>query len=187
MSKRPRAIALEPRPVETTVMGRRFADPHLAGVGLGLVLLSAFVFAGRGLGASGAFASVAAGAIASVAPEHAADHFFFQRYLATGGPFREWLVFEIAGVFLGSALSARLAGRWRVAVERGPHVTARSRLALAFAGGTLMGAGAVFARGCTSGLALSGGALLGVGGWLFMLTAFAAGYVVAPWTKRAWR
>ena len=48
-----------------------YADPYLAGVALGLVLLAAFVVMGRGLGASGAFSSVAAVAIDTVAPRHA--------------------------------------------------------------------------------------------------------------------
>ena len=42
--------------------------PYLAGVGLGLVLLAAFVLAGRGLGASGAFATAAATSVQAVAP-----------------------------------------------------------------------------------------------------------------------
>ena len=43
-----------------------YMNPYVAGVGLGLVLLAAFVVMGRGLGASGAFASSSA-SIASVA------------------------------------------------------------------------------------------------------------------------
>ena len=62
-----------------------------------------------------------------------------------------------------------------------------SRLAIAFAGGGVMGAGAVLARGCTSGQALTGGALLSVGSWAFMLSAFAAAYLVAPALKRTWQ
>jgi hypothetical protein len=50
-----------------------------------------------------------------------------------------------------------------------------------------MGVGAVLARGCTSGLALTGGALLGAGAWLFMIAAFAAAYLVAPVARRMWR
>ena len=49
-----------------------------------------------------------------------------------------------------------------------------------------MGFGAVLARGCTSGQALTGGALLSVGSWLFMIGAFAAAYVAAPFLRRAW-
>ena len=49
-----------------------------------------------------------------------------------------------------------------------------------------MGVGAVLARGCTSGQALTGGALLSVGSWIFIGAAFGAAYVVAPLVKRAW-
>jgi uncharacterized membrane protein YedE/YeeE len=50
-----------------------------------------------------------------------------------------------------------------------------------------MGIGAVLARGCTSGQALTGGALLSAGSWLFMLAAFAAAFATAPLLKGAWR
>jgi uncharacterized membrane protein YedE/YeeE len=49
-----------------------------------------------------------------------------------------------------------------------------------------MGLGAVLARGCTSGQALTGGALLSVGSWLFIIAAFGAAYAAAPLLKRAW-
>jgi uncharacterized membrane protein YedE/YeeE len=166
---------------------RRYADPYLAGVCLGLVLLAAFVFAGRGLGASGAFASSAAGVVAAASPARAAASPYFARYLGGDGPWREWLLFEIAGVILGGFLSALFAGRLRATIERGPNLRRRTRLMYAFGGGTVMGIGAVLARGCTSGLALTGGALLSAGAWLFMMAAFAGAYVFAPFVKRAWR
>ena len=50
-----------------------------------------------------------------------------------------------------------------------------------------MGVGAALARGCTSGLALSGGALLSVGSWLFIAAAFAIGFAFAPLMRWAWR
>jgi uncharacterized membrane protein YedE/YeeE len=166
----------------------KYSDPYLSGVVLGLVLLAAFAFTGRGLGASGAFAATASGAVAAVDPAYAAGNPYFARYAARpGGPWREWLVIEITGVMIGGFVSAALAGRLRRGVERGAGVTARSRLTIAFAGGTVMGLGAVLARGCTSGQALTGGALLSVGSWAFMLATFAAGYAVAPALKRAWR
>lgn len=165
---------------------RAYADPYLAGVGLGLVLLAAFVVAGRGLGASGAFASVAAGTLAIVAPEHAAASPLFAHYLQAQGPWLEWLIFLLLGVLLGAWASAALAGRVHVTVERGPRLTVKRRLALAFGGGLLMAAGAVLARGCTSGQALTGGALLSVGSWLFLVLAFATAYACAPWLRRIW-
>lgn len=166
---------------------RPYANPYVAGVGLGLVLLGAFVVMGRGLGASGAFASSAAGVAAAIAPDAAQRNAYFSRYLdGSGGPWMDWLVIEIAGVALGGFVSALLAGRVHGSIERGPRFSSRWRLATAFGGGAVMGLGAVLARGCTSGQALTGGALLSVGSWLFVLAAFAAAYAVAPLMRRAW-
>lgn len=164
-----------------------YMNPYVAGVGLGLVLLAAFVVMGRGLGASGAFASSAAGLAAKVAPATAHANAYFKSYIDTdGGPWLDWLIFELIGVAIGGALSAWLAGRLRLEIERGPRLSSKARLATAFGGGAVMGLGAVLARGCTSGQALTGGALLSVGSWLFMIAAFAAAYLVAPFVKRAW-
>lgn len=166
---------------------RPYADPYFAGFALGLVLLAAFVIMGRGLGASGAFASAASGVAAMAAPQAAHQNAFFSRYLSSGSsPWLDWLVFELAGVVIGGGLSAWLAGRLQRAVERGPRVGVNSRLAFAFGGGGVMAAGAVLARGCTSGQALTGGALLSVGSWTFMIAAFAGAYALAPFVRRLW-
>jgi uncharacterized membrane protein YedE/YeeE len=153
------------------------------------VLLGAYVLVGRGLGASGAFASVATAAVSTVAPQHASQSAYYSRYLndGAGGPLTDWLVLEIIGVVIGGFVSAWLAGRLQRTVDRGAGVTISSRLAFAALGGGIMGFGAVFARGCTSGQALTGGALLSVGSWVFLLTAFGAGYLVTPLLKGLWR
>lgn len=168
-------------------MAKPFANPYVAGVGLGVVLLAAFVTMGRGLGASGAFATSAAGVMSHVAPSEAQANPYFSRYLDADGPWVDWLLIELAGVVLGGGLSAWLAGRWAMRVERGPLQSPAGRVAWALIGGLIMGLGAVLARGCTSGQALTGGALLSVGSWAFMLSAFAGGYMVAPVFKRIWR
>ena len=165
-----------------------YLNPYLAGVGIGVVLLLAFVIMGRGLGASGAFSTAVATGMAVAAPAHAADNAAYAAYLPDGPTslFRDWLFIEIVGVAMGGLLSALLAGRFRIGVDKGPRVTVRGRLAYAVAGGVLMGIGAKLARGCTSGQALTGGALLSVGSWAFVLAAFAAGYLAAPLVRRAW-
>jgi len=165
-----------------------YANPYLAGVGLGLVLLAAYISAGRGLGASGAFASTAAALVHAISPASAGSNGYFARYLTDGGsPWRDWLVIELAGACVGGWLSARLAGGAHWAVERSRETRLRSRLLFAGAGGVAMGVGALLARGCTSGQTLTGGALLSVGSWLFMLMAFAAAYGVSPLIRRLWR
>lgn len=164
-----------------------YANPYLAGIGLGLVLLVAFVVMGHGIGASGAFGTVAAGVTSAVSPERAEASGYLSRYLDADGPWVDWLLVELIGVLIGGALSARLAGRWQTVVARGPHTPPVSRLAWAAGGGGLMGLGAVLARGCTSGQALTGGALLSLGSWTFMLAAFAGGYALAPVMRRVWQ
>lgn len=166
-----------------------YANPYVAGFGLGLVLLAAFLIMGRGLGASGAFTSLVAWGVETVSPQHAQANDFYAGYLGDGSthPLMAWLVFEVIGMFAGGFLSAALAGRIRKAVERGPSISSGGRLFLAFAGGGLMGIGSKLARGCTSGQALTGGALLGVGSWAFMLAVFAGGYGAAWFMRRQWR
>jgi uncharacterized membrane protein YedE/YeeE len=131
-------------------------------------LLASFLLVGRGLGASGAFSSVL---------ETRAYGF---------APLRDWLVIEVAGVFVGGLLSALAARRFRLGIERGPRVTDRTRIVTAFAGGAVMGIGAKLARGCTSGLGLTGGALLAVGSWVFVLAAFAGAFALAPFIRKLW-
>jgi hypothetical protein len=153
-----------------TGQARRYSDSYFVGVGLGLVLLAAYCVVGRGLGASGAFSSV----VASASTHSTAQ-------------LRDWEVLELLGVAAGGYLSAKLAGRAGIAIERGPGISGTRRMVAAAAGGVLMGLGAKFARGCTSGQALSGGALLSAGSWIFIATCFAAGYLLAPAARRLWR
>jgi uncharacterized membrane protein YedE/YeeE len=163
-------------------------NPYVAGVGIGVALLLAFVIMGRGLGASGALSTVVATGVNTVAPDHTTDRLPYEAYLGDGtvSPLKDWLVFEILGITLGGLLSALLAGRFRASIDKGPRASNRSRLLFAFGGGTIMGIGAKLARGCTSGQALTGGALLSVGSWLFIIGAFAAGYMAAPLFRREW-
>jgi uncharacterized protein len=169
------------------VNARAYVNPYVAGVGLGLVLLTCLALTGRGLGASGAFASAAAAATQVIAPQRISDNDYLQQYLGAGGWSSDWLVFEVSGVLIGGALSAFLSGRWQARIERGAGVAVSARLIAAMLGGIAMGVGAMLARGCTSGQALSGGAMLSVGSWGFMLCAFASGYAFAPVFRGLWR
>lgn len=165
-----------------------FMNPYLAGLGLGLVLLASFVVMGRGLGASGAFSSFVALAVDTIAPAHARANEFYLGYLegGAGHPLKSYLVFQVLGVLAGGFFSGVLARRVKRTVEKGPRIGVRARLLMAFSGGALMGIGAKMARGCTSGQALSGGAVLNVGSWAFMLMIFAGGYMLAYFVRRQW-
>ena len=167
----------------------RTSNPYLAGIGLGLVLLAAFVFVGRGLGASGAVSAAVTAVLHAVAPDHAHSLEWLSGRLVGGdaSPLKDWLVIEVVGVVLGGFLGALWSGRFKATVEKGPRISVRGRLACALAGGALMGIAAGLARGCTSGQALSGGALLDTGSWAFMMMVFAGGYAFATFMRWQWR
>ena len=162
-----------------------YASPYAAGAGLGVVLLASYILAGRGIGATGAFAVVAANTLHAATPAVVESNAWLAER-ATGSIFRDWLVVEIIGVVIGGFISAALAGRLQLGVDRGPRLGIAPRLAIAALGGAIMGFGAVFARGCTSGQALTGGALLSAGSWLFVLGAFSAGYLTMFFARRVW-
>lgn len=166
-----------------------YMNPYLAGIGLGLVLLTAFVVMGRGLGASGAINAFVAWSVSLVAPEHVRSREFLADYIGDGSthPLKAWLVFEVLGVFAGALLSGLLARRVIASVERGPRASIALRLGLAFAGGATMAFGAALGRGCTSGQALTGGALLNAGSWAFMMCVFGGAYAAAWFVRRQWR
>jgi hypothetical protein len=165
----------------------KFWNPYVGGVLLGLVLLSSYVVMGKGLGASGASFRAGVAALNLVMPAHVAHVPQMAAVTEDGNPLDDWLVFEVAGVLVGGLLAAWTSGRLRREVLRGPNFAPGRRIALAVTGGMLMGAAAKMARGCTSGQALSGGALLSVGSWAFMLSVFAGGYAVAYFVRRQWR
>lgn len=155
----------------------RYANASAMGVALGFVLLASFVFAGRGIGASGAFAHVTGSVIDAVRPGFLASRPTLADRLPAGvNLWDDWIVWQVLGVCVGAALSAKLAGRW----GRSPSAEKNnSQTGTSLAGGVLMGVGARFAYGCTSGLALSGGALLATGAWLFIFVAFGTATLVA--------
>ena len=92
----------------------------------------------------------------------------------------------VVGVLLGGLVSGLLAARAKVETCKGPRISTTARWALAFVGGGLMGYGAGLARGCTSGQALSGGAVLSAGSWAFMMMVFAGGYLFAYPLRKVW-
>ena len=166
---------------------QKFWNPYVAGVALGLVLLASFLVMGKGLGASGTAHRLGVAALDVVAESHVDGNAYLASAKADGAsPLDNWLVFEVLGVFLGGLVGAYSAGRLGRKVIKGPNVSTASRLAFALGGGVLMGVAARIARGCTSGQALSGGALLSVGSFVFMFSVFAGAYALAYFLRRRW-
>ncbi len=80
---------------------------------------------------------------------------------------------------LAPLVSALLARRLSWRVEGAASAGRTGRLLKALAGGILAGIGARIAAGCTSGVGLSGAAVLSVAGFVFLGAFFVAGLVAA--------
>lgn len=166
----------------------RYFNPYVGGVLLGVVLLMAFYISGRGLGASGAVKSAVVAGVETLAPGHAEDTKFYSEYATShpNGPLKSWLVFEMLGVLLGGFISGAIHGRLKLQVEHSPKITSRKRILFALAGGILFGLGSQLGRGCTSGSALTGMAVLSMGGFISMMFIFGTAYALAYFVRKLW-
>lgn len=166
----------------------KYMNPYLAGVLLGLLLIATIYITGRGLGASGAIKSYAVTTVETLAPSHAESTKFYSEYSKehSGSPLMNWLVFEVTGVLIGAFLSGLISNRLDFKLEKGPHSTTKIRVAGALVGGLLWGIGSQLGRGCTSGAALSGMAVMSFGGIITMFAIFAGAYAFAYLFRKFW-
>jgi uncharacterized protein len=166
----------------------KYLNPYVGGVLLGLVLLAANFVSGRGLGASGAIKSAIVSTMTTVSPSAAENSGFVKEFHQShqGNPMKTWLVFEMLGVLAGGFISGAFAGRLKMKVEHSPSITSRKRLLLALGGGILFGFGSQLGRGCTSGSALSGMAVLSLGGFITMMAIFGTAYALAYFFRKNW-
>lgn len=166
---------------------KAYVNPYLAGLLLGLVLFSAFFITGNGLSASGGMNRILVFFEDLLAPQHV-DNTPYLLAMAGGdkNPLESWVVFVALGVLLGGFVSGWRNGRIKLETNKGPQISTRTRWLFAFVGGSFMGYGARLARGCTSGQALSGGAVLSVGSWAFMFAVFGGAYALAYFVRKLW-
>jgi uncharacterized membrane protein YedE/YeeE len=172
---------------EVVMAKNNFWSPYIAGVGLGLTLLATFYLAGWGLGASSAFSLLAGVGMKEIQPEFTQRLAYFSQYLNVESPLRNWVLFEVGGLFLGALAAALFSGNFRFRIDRGSGMGVGMRLITAVAGGIVIGFSSRLARGCTSGVALSGGAQLAIGGWVFVIAMFVSGFIAAAFFRRLWR
>ena len=164
-----------------------YVHPYVGGILLGVLLFGSFFITGNGLGASGGLNRILVMVEAAIVPDHV-DRVSYLAEMAGGerNALDSWVVFVTIGVVVGGFVSGLVNGRVRLETNRPAHVPAKLRWLMAFIGGGFMGYGARLARGCTSGQALSGGAVLSVGSWAFMFAVFAGAYALAYFVRRLW-
>ena len=162
-------------------------NPYFGGFLLGILILFTFFITGRGLGASGAMKSGVVTIVDTVAPTHAENSDYYSKFISDDkSSMNNWLVLEALGVLIGAFISGGLTDRIGLRTQHSPKITSKRRLVFALSGGLLFGLGAQIARGCTSGAALSGMAVISTGGFITMLAIFGTGYLAAYFFRKNW-
>jgi uncharacterized membrane protein YedE/YeeE len=158
-------------------------SPYMVGAGIGVLSWFTFLLSKKPIGCSTAFAR-SSGMIERL---FRGDRVLSKPYYEKFAPVIDWEWMLVLGIVFGSLISALLSGdhnllvvphRWEQTF--GPNVWVR--LAAAFAGGVLLGFGARWAGGCTSGHGISGTLQLALSSWVaaicFFLGGIAAAYVL---------
>ena len=151
----------------------------VVGVSIGLLECLTFLLLDKPIGCSTAFARTG-GMIERALGRPVMEKPYYKLF----PPVVDWEWVFVAGIPLGAFLAASLSGEFRLEWVPplwrqifGPGVPLR--LATAAAGGFLVGLGARWAGGCTSGHGISGSLQLAVSSWLASAAFFAGGILSA--------
>jgi uncharacterized membrane protein YedE/YeeE len=153
--------------------------PYLAGAGIGVLSWLTFLLSNKPLGCSTAFAQTF-GMIESAIRPASREKPYWKKVLPT----IEWQWMLVVGVIIGAFISSVLAGEF--AIIWVPSVFGDAfgyntvfRVAVALIGGILMGIGARWAGGCTSGHGISGTLQLALASWVAAICFFIGGIASA--------
>lgn len=163
----------------------KYLNPYLAGFALGVVLLFTFWVSGHGLGASGAIKNFVIGISNSLSLSDLTEGGFFSN-LKPGTLWDQWIVIMFVGLIMGGFISGAVSNRLKFTIEKGPRTKNSTRLILAVIGGMLFGIGSQLGKGCTSGAALSGMAVMSASGIITMMGIFGTAFMIAFMFKRFW-
>lgn len=137
---------------------------YIAGPLIGLCVVALYALTNRRLGVSGSYLHIS-------------------KALLRRGPIERWRVWFLGGLLLGAAGAATAQGRFgeggygHLGEVLGPSALAPALLV----GGVLIGYGARYAGGCTSGHGVSGCSSLSTGSFASTATFFSTA-VVVTWT-----
>lgn len=154
--------------------------PYMAGAGIGILIWITFLVSDRPLGASTAYAKTAGMLELAILGKRVRTMPYYREVI----PRIDWQWMIVVGVVIGGFLSSYLSGT--IGLLLVPPLFAEVfgtgvplRFLVALVGGILMGLGARWAGGCTSGHGISGTLQLSVASWVAAACFFAGGILVA--------
>jgi len=155
-------------------------SPYIVGAGIGALSRVTFLLSDKPIGCSTAFSRTSGMIERLFRGRRVLDKEYYRQFVPEID--REWMlvVGVVIGAFISSQLSDDFALRWvpeTWAASMGTSVVVRWLVALL--GGTLMGLGARWAGGCTSGHGISGMLQPAASSWLAAMGFFAGGIAMA--------
>jgi len=155
-------------------------SPYMVGIGIGILSWFAFLLSDKPIGCSTAYARTSGMLERLVRGDRVLKKAYYQKF----APVVDWEWMLVVGVVIGAFISAQLSGAfhvlwvpstWAASFGTGPVL----RWLVALIGGVLMGLGARWAGGCTSGHGISGTLQLAVSSWLAAICFFIGGIAAA--------
>jgi len=161
-------------------LGLKQWSPYIVGIGIGLLSCVAFLLSDKPIGCSTAFSRTSGMLESLFRGGKVAEKTYYKKF----APTIDWEWMLVVGILIGAFISARLSGDFRVEwVPRGWSDnfgnTPVLRWGVALMGGIVMGVGARWAGGCTSGHGISGTLQLAVSSWLAVICFFIGGIATA--------
>jgi len=155
-------------------------SPYGAGIGIGILACIAFVISNKTIGCSTAFARTSGMIQKLFNSSKVKKNEYFKKFK----PEIDWEWMLVLGVVIGAFLSAILSGSFRFSWVPSKFTEAFGslvcvRFIVALIGGIIMGFGARWAGGCTSGHGISGTLQLAISSWIAAACFFIGGIVTA--------
>ena len=155
-------------------------SPYLVGAGIGVLSWFTWLVSNEPIGCSTSFSRIAGMIDRLFRGKKVEQKIYYQEVK----PEVDWQMMLVIGIVIGALISSLLAGdfRWQWipsvwSLNFGDDIVIR--LIVALIGGILLGFGARWADGCTSGHGISGTMQLAVSSWISAICFFIGGILVA--------
>lgn len=155
-------------------------SPYAVGIGIGILSWITFLFSDKPIGCSTAFSRTSGMLERLIRGAKVREKPYYKKFT----PEIDWEWMLVLGIFFGALISATLSGsfqpvlvpsKWEAAFGSSPAF----RWVASLIGGIVLGFGARWAGGCTSGHGISGTLQLTVSSWLAAICFFIGGIITA--------
>ena len=155
-------------------------SPYIVGAGIGILGCLTLFLSDKTIGCSTAYSKTSGMLEKILWKDKVEDNPYYKKVI----PKIDWEWMLVAGIVIGAFISAKLSGQilltlipdlWGTQISQSTGL----RWVVALIGGIIMGFGARWAGGCTSGHGISGTMQLAVSSWISSISFFIGGIISA--------